>query len=59
MTEVTAVLAGNGILLALLSYLGIEIRRDVRYTRDKVLILWEWYSTQLERRRADGEPEGT
>lgn len=41
MDPVIGLLAGNGVLLAVLSYLAKEIRKDTRDTRDKVLILWD------------------
>jgi hypothetical protein len=47
-------LAGNAILLSLLSYLAAEIRRDVRDVRDKVIVLW----TEREERR-EGIPAYT
>lgn len=41
MDPVIGLLSGNVILLGILSYLAVEIRKDTRETRDKVLILWD------------------
>lgn len=38
-----AVLLGNGMLLAIVGYLAVEVRKDVREIRDKVLIMWRWF----------------
>jgi hypothetical protein len=50
-------LLGNAVLLAVFAYLAVEIRRDVRETRDKVLVMWEWYQTIVERRQNSGAKE--
>lgn len=34
---------GNTLLLAILAYLAVEIRSDVREMRKQVTILWNWY----------------
>jgi hypothetical protein len=44
-------LLGNAVLLGIFAYLAAEVRKDVRETRDKVLVMWEWYSTMVERRK--------
>lgn len=44
------VVTGNVIILGLLSYLAIELRRDVRETRDKMIVMWDWYQNHVERR---------
>lgn len=49
------VITGNVVILGLLSYLLAEMRSDIRQTRDKVLIIWDWYENTLERRKQDAE----
>lgn len=51
MDPIIGVLTANCLLLALLAYLGNEIRKDTRETRDKVLILWDHH--QRAKRHSD------
>lgn len=53
MTPEAVLLAGNGLLLGILCFLAKQVLTDVRTIRDRVLILWEWYQNNAERRSAE------
>lgn len=46
-SERDLVLALCTILLSVIAFETVRIRNDVRYVRDKVLILWEWYENNI------------